>query len=194
VSQVIADTVFTSSPPRGRFSHLTMFRIGSVFFIPAYLCVILFRPLASAQGDDSFLLMAGKVQSQVLSASHAEIFRHQVSLLACKSRGSSLSAVRLMFSLRLLRYVGITFGYTAISILLNYSMLFFISTFLDTHSPAVTPPAAVGMANGIAQSIVSLARCFGPILGGYVSPFRPFVTVRSETDTTFLALVRQHRR
>jgi hypothetical protein len=32
----------------------------------------------------------------------------------------------------------------------------------------VTPPNAVGIANGIAQSIVSLARCFGPVLGGYV--------------------------
>jgi hypothetical protein len=33
----------------------------------------------------------------------------------------------------------------------------------------VTPPHAVGFANGVAQSIVSLARCFGPVLGGYVS-------------------------
>jgi hypothetical protein len=33
---------------------------------------------------------------------------------------------------------------------------------------AVTPPHAVGLANGVAQSIVSLARCFGPVLGGYV--------------------------
>lgn len=33
----------------------------------------------------------------------------------------------------------------------------------------VTPPSAVGYANGIAQSIVSLARCVGPVMGGYVS-------------------------
>lgn len=33
----------------------------------------------------------------------------------------------------------------------------------------VTPPNAVGYANGIAQSIVSLARCVGPVIGGYVS-------------------------
>lgn len=33
----------------------------------------------------------------------------------------------------------------------------------------MTPPNAVGYANGIAQSIVSLARCIGPSLGGYVS-------------------------
>jgi len=33
----------------------------------------------------------------------------------------------------------------------------------------VTPPDAVGYANGIAQSIVSLARCVGPVIGGYVS-------------------------
>lgn len=33
----------------------------------------------------------------------------------------------------------------------------------------MTPPNAVGYANGVAQSIVSLARCLGPSLGGYVS-------------------------
>ena len=33
----------------------------------------------------------------------------------------------------------------------------------------MTPPHAVGYANGVAQSIVSLARCVGPVLGGYVS-------------------------
>jgi hypothetical protein len=32
----------------------------------------------------------------------------------------------------------------------------------------VSPPPIVGFANGIAQSIVSLARGFGPLLGGYV--------------------------
>jgi hypothetical protein len=33
----------------------------------------------------------------------------------------------------------------------------------------VTPPNAVGYANGIAQSMASLARCIGPVVGGYVS-------------------------
>jgi hypothetical protein len=33
----------------------------------------------------------------------------------------------------------------------------------------VTPPSAVGYANGIAQSMASLARCIGPVVGGYVS-------------------------
>jgi hypothetical protein len=32
----------------------------------------------------------------------------------------------------------------------------------------VSPPPVVGFANGIAQSIVSLARFLGPIFGGYV--------------------------
>ena len=45
----------------------------------------------------------------------------------------------------------------------------------------MTPPNAVGFANGIAQSIVSLARCFGPVLGGYVSNrpnlSRPILTI-----------------
>jgi hypothetical protein len=51
-------------------------------------------------------------------------------------------------------------------------------------SLSVTPPHAVGLANGVAQSIVSLARCFGPVLGGYVShklsfPRSSFLVLRS---------------
>ncbi|PSS32051.1 hypothetical protein PHLCEN_2v2196 [Hermanssonia centrifuga] len=49
-----------------------------------------------------------------------------------------------------IRFCGITFSYTAISVLLNY----------------MSPPNVVGYANGIAQSIVSLARFCGPVLGG----------------------------
>ncbi|KAJ6595888.1 hypothetical protein DFH09DRAFT_1135898 [Mycena vulgaris] len=103
-------------PPRGRFSHLAMFRIGSALFIPAYLVVTLLRPFASAEDDGNFALMSALAISTAL------------------------------------RYCGSTFGYTSVSILLNY----------------MTPPHAVGLANGIAQSIVSLARCFGPVLGGYL--------------------------
>ncbi|RDB29876.1 hypothetical protein Hypma_013955 [Hypsizygus marmoreus] len=103
-------------PPRGRFSHLAMFRVGSLLFVPAYLSVILYRPFASANDDGNFLVMTALALSTAL------------------------------------RYCGITFGYTAISILLNY----------------MTPPNAVGYANGIAQSIVSLARCVGPVIGGYL--------------------------
>ncbi|TFK38100.1 hypothetical protein BDQ12DRAFT_683974 [Crucibulum laeve] len=103
-------------PPRGRYSHLAMFRLGSILFIPAYLSVILFRTLASAEDDGNFLVMAALALATAL------------------------------------RYCGITFCYTAISILLNY----------------MTPPNAVGYANGIAQSIVSLARCIGPVIGGYL--------------------------
>ncbi|KAH0835856.1 hypothetical protein J3R83DRAFT_9725 [Lanmaoa asiatica] len=111
------------SPPRGRFSHMAMFRLGSFLFIPAYLTVILYRVFASATDDGNFVLMAG--------------------------RSPPTSAVR---------YCGNTFAYTAVAILLNYSTSFL----------SLTPPAAVGFANGAAQSIVSLARCFGPILGGYL--------------------------
>ncbi|KAJ6470651.1 hypothetical protein C8R47DRAFT_757411 [Mycena vitilis] len=103
-------------PPRGRFSHLAMFRIGSALFVPAYLVVTLLRPFASASDDGNLALMSALAVSTAL------------------------------------RYCGSTFAYTAVSILLNY----------------MTPPNAVGLANGIAQSIVSLARCFGPVIGGYL--------------------------
>ncbi|EIW78548.1 hypothetical protein CONPUDRAFT_138776 [Coniophora puteana RWD-64-598 SS2] len=103
-------------PPRGRFSHLTMFRIGSFLFIPAYVTVTMYRVFASPNNDGNFILMSALAVS------------------------------------RAIRYCGNTFAYTAVSILLNY----------------MTPPHVVGFANGVAQSIVSLARCFGPIVGGYL--------------------------
>ncbi|KAF9530140.1 hypothetical protein CPB83DRAFT_851026 [Crepidotus variabilis] len=104
-------------PPRGRFSHLAMFRIGTIMYIPAYLTVVLYRPLHNLNSDDTNIILM-----TALSISTA------------------------------VRYCGTVFGYTAISILLNY----------------MTPPQAVGYANGIAQSIVSLARCVGPVIGGYL--------------------------
>lgn len=103
-------------PPRGKFSHLAMYRLGSALFIPAYLLVVPLRPFATTLGGDNFFIMAGLIATTAV------------------------------------RYCGNTLGYTAISILLNY----------------MTPPSAVGYANGIAQSIVSLARCVGPALGGYI--------------------------
>lgn len=71
------------------------------------------------------------------------------------------------------RYCGTTFAYTAVSVLLNYSEPFLSLQLRDiANSGTVSPPHVVGIANGIAQSIVSLARFFGPIIGGLVS-FRP---------------------
>ncbi|KAL1949111.1 hypothetical protein VTO73DRAFT_10917 [Trametes versicolor] len=101
-------------PPRGRFSHLSMFRLGSLLFIPSYLTVIMYRVFASPSDDGNLVLMAALALSTAV------------------------------------RYCGSTFSYTAINVLLNY----------------MSPPHLVGFANGIAQSIVSLARFIGPILGG----------------------------
>ncbi|CCM06609.1 uncharacterized protein FIBRA_08888 [Fibroporia radiculosa] len=101
-------------PPRGRFSHLAMLRLGSLLFIPSYLSVIMYRVLASANTDGNPILMAALALSTAV------------------------------------RFCGSTFCYTSISVLLNY----------------MSPPHVVGFANGVAQSIVSLARFAGPILGG----------------------------
>lgn len=79
-----------------------------------------------------------------------------------------------MANSRAVRYCAITFSYTAISILLNYSKFQcspFSARVVIIELSVVTPPSAVGYANGIAQSIVSLARCFGPVLGGLVSDY-----------------------
>ncbi|EIN08381.1 major facilitator MFS-1 [Punctularia strigosozonata HHB-11173 SS5] len=103
-------------PPRGRFSHLSMFRLGSLLFIPAYLSVTVYRAFASPDSTGNLFVMAGLAISTSI------------------------------------RFCGSTFAYTAVSILLNY----------------MSPPPVVGFANGIAQSIVSLARFLGPIFGGYL--------------------------
>jgi len=103
-------------PPRGRFSHLAMFRIGSALFIPAYLTVILYRAFAGGgEGNSTFVMTALAISTAI-------------------------------------RYCGTTFTYTSVAILLNY----------------MAPIHIIGMANGLAQSIVSLARFFGPIVGGYL--------------------------
>ena len=47
-------------PPRGRFSHLAMFRIGSLLFIPAYLTVIMYRVFANSNDEGNLVLMAGE--------------------------------------------------------------------------------------------------------------------------------------
>ena len=52
------------SPPRGRFSHLAMFRLGSLLFIPAYLTVVMYRVFANSTEDGNFFLMAGATHSQ----------------------------------------------------------------------------------------------------------------------------------
>ncbi|KAH9036204.1 hypothetical protein EDB85DRAFT_2143336 [Lactarius pseudohatsudake] len=44
-------------PPRGRFSHLAMFRLGTLLFIPGYTTVTLYRVLAGPQSGASLLLM-----------------------------------------------------------------------------------------------------------------------------------------
>ncbi|KZO94216.1 major facilitator superfamily MFS-1 [Calocera viscosa TUFC12733] len=118
VAQMIFQFVLYPSvgPPRGRFSHLAMFRIGSMLFIPAYLSVIPYRLFTNAEGGGYIFVMIGLAISTAV------------------------------------RYCGSTFCYTAVAVLLNY----------------MSPPPVVGMANGLAQSVVSLSRFIGPVLGGYI--------------------------
>lgn len=54
-------TLATNSPPRpprGRFSHLSMFRVGALLFIPAYLSVAIYRPFTNTNGDGNVFVMA----------------------------------------------------------------------------------------------------------------------------------------
>ncbi|KAF8889625.1 hypothetical protein BD779DRAFT_322787 [Infundibulicybe gibba] len=121
-------------PPRGRFSHLAMFRLGSLLFIPAYLSVVLYRPLASAEDDGNFLLMTALVVSTFVKFKFCATCR----ILIHASQDTEV----LRYHVRLHGYI--------------------------YPSKLYDPSERVGYANGIAQSIVSLARCFGPVLGGYL--------------------------
>ncbi|CAE6441589.1 unnamed protein product [Rhizoctonia solani] len=105
-------------PPLGRFSHLSMFRIGTLCLMFSYVSVILVRPFAQSGASEEVTMAV---------------------LAFCTA----------------IRYCGITFSYTAVTVLLNY----------------MCTPQTVGLANGLAQSVVSLARFMGPILGGYLWSF-----------------------
>jgi len=72
--------------------------------------------------------------------------------LATEGPGNNFFVMTALALSTAVRYCATTFTYTSVAILLNY----------------MTPPPIVGLANGLAQSIVSLARFFGPIIGGYL--------------------------
>ncbi|KAF8325015.1 major facilitator superfamily domain-containing protein [Cantharellus anzutake] len=103
-------------PPRGKYSHLAMFRIGTALFIPGYLTVVLYRRLTNGSSD-----------------------------------GNNLIMILLLISTAV-RYAGSTFAFTSAAVLLNY----------------LSAPSVIGFANGLAQSLASLARVLGPLLGGWV--------------------------
>ena len=64
--------VVGSSPPRGRFSHLAMFRLGTFLFIPGYITVTLYRVLASPESGGSLLLMIRKCHLRLLNSTAHE--------------------------------------------------------------------------------------------------------------------------
>jgi hypothetical protein len=66
-----------SSPPRGRFSHLAMFRLGTLLFIPGYLTVTLYRVLASPESGGSLLLMIRECRSRLLNYTTHEMLSHK---------------------------------------------------------------------------------------------------------------------
>ncbi|KPV75489.1 uncharacterized protein RHOBADRAFT_53461 [Rhodotorula graminis WP1] len=102
-------------PPNGSLSHLSMFRLGLILYVPVYLLFPELRGLVG-DGDKVGLVMLGMI---VLSA---------------------------------IRYLANACAYTAVMVLIN----------------VMTPPELVPLANGLAQSCISLARFIGPLLGGSV--------------------------
>jgi hypothetical protein len=46
------------SPPRGKLSHLHMFRLGSMLYIPAYLTLPMLRRFANEESRGSPIVMS----------------------------------------------------------------------------------------------------------------------------------------
>jgi hypothetical protein len=101
-----------------------MFRIGSLCYIPAYLSVVLYRVFASDKDDGNLVLMGGELRRLVMCQRYLilgnlfySIGNQHVSLPSLywpfySTWHSWCSAIR---------FCGITFSYTAIAVLLNYS-------------------------------------------------------------------------
>jgi hypothetical protein len=67
--------VVGSSPPRGRFSHLAMFRLGTFLFIPGYLTVAMYRVFAGPESGGSLLLMIRECHLRLLNCTaHETLF------------------------------------------------------------------------------------------------------------------------
>ena len=116
--------ILMRSPPRGRFSHLAMFRLGSLLFIPAYASVTIYRIFASADQNGNFLLMT-RMSRLCFKSPITHI------LYAAQYWQSARERARLFMSHHLpswmmssaIRYCGATFSYTSVAILLNYSKI-----------------------------------------------------------------------
>jgi hypothetical protein len=57
---LLVSNVVGLRPPRGRFSHLAMFRLGTLLFIPGYVTVTLYRLLANPESGGSLIVMIRK--------------------------------------------------------------------------------------------------------------------------------------
>ncbi|ELU44988.1 MFS_1 domain-containing protein [Rhizoctonia solani AG-1 IA] len=104
-----------TSPPLGRFSHLSMFRFGVLLLMFSYISVTLARPLAKS-GASREMVMAG-MSSSFPSARSEKVTVYSMHGLLMKCC-------------------------------------------------TVCTPQTMGLANGLAQSVVSLARFMGPVSNG----------------------------
>ncbi|KAG9030072.1 hypothetical protein FRB95_004606 [Tulasnella sp. JGI-2019a] len=73
-------------------------------------------------------------------------------IFASENEDGNWVVMALLAASTALRFCGITFTYTAITILLNY----------------MSPPHLVSLSNSIGQSTVAFTRFIGPIMGGYL--------------------------
>ena len=153
-----------------------MFRIGTLLFVPAYLTVVLYRPLAILNKDDSNPILMFGLCLKCFAATHETYILFY--------RSSGCQHVCFIFAFLPLNYLKCTFilaqfdtvvshlvTLQSLSFWIIVSWIWYLShiQFLIEELLTVTPPSAVGYANGIAQSMASLARCIGPVVGGYVS-------------------------
>ncbi|KAK4689589.1 hypothetical protein P7C73_g509, partial [Tremellales sp. Uapishka_1] len=130
-------------PPLGPLSHIQMFRLGSALYIPAYLLLPVLHAVATPDQDGGFVVMT------LLTL---------ITCVICMAHGGDAM---------LIEDAGLS---DTPEVRLDTPPSWFLSSvelsLLFSPAADLSPPHVVGLANGLAQSTVSFARFFGPVLGG----------------------------
>lgn len=83
LSSLVLMFTYIISPPRGQLSHLTMYRLGTILFIPAYLTVVLYRvPFGYPYDRKKWVLMTGETWTNYLLSTSMMMFKNIVLALS----------------------------------------------------------------------------------------------------------------
>lgn len=143
----------TVGPPRGRFSHLAMMRIGLALYLPAYSLFPYLRNFLHPD-NDARVMMAMTVFAGFRWACNVTAFTAVTGELMKEIQKKGKEKDKESPSDRLLTF-----------------SLFRPSSFHSVLMNAMTPPHLVPLANGLAQTTSSAARFIGELKNSFDFPF-----------------------